>query len=719
MSYSLIFTGLSIFAGMLLLTFIIGILRISKDNYIALTLFSSLALYCFGYAFELQSFPLQITLQIIGVEYIGIALAPVSVFILVLRYSGVQSQTIKRVLPSLLLIPILSLILIWTPFIIPWFYEQAWMNTNSVLPGFEMKPGIWWFVISTWNASLLSACLVILAKKLVSNDENNRTLLILMFIGISAPLLSIFLNLYLRSSIPIDTTPFSLVITGITLFPTINKYNLLNIIPVAYATVFNTLGSGLIVLDNQGRIRDINKAAEDIFQVTKSGIIGKEVDVYLPMGDHLRNLTLNSPGKREEITISLSGRSEYYLVDLIPFDEGKKNKTGSVLMLTRISEWKEKEEKLIEYTGIIEARNLEINVAYKELKKNQSALKESEQSLKKAQAMAGLGIYEWNLSSHQIFVSEEFSKIFGLDSTGLIPLISDLLKFIRPSDYEVVSTSFESLLESGTPFIIEFWIERNDGIERAVRGQGEVELDQLHNIKHVTFIIQDITERKRMEEELLEASIEKEILLKEIHHRVKNNMQVISSLLSMQSRSIQDPKIQELFKETQARVKSLALVHEQLYKSTNLNKINYRIYIQKIINYFLQSHVIARGTITCNLDCPDIELTIEKAVPCSLIISELLTNTIKHAFPDDQRGEIWIHFSFNPELNWYTLDYRDNGIGIHHESKQGKESGIGSTLITGLTRQLSGGMSVENVETGVHYCLTFPGEKTPICKLKT
>jgi PAS domain S-box-containing protein len=462
----------------------------------------------------------------------------------------------------------------------------------------------------------------------------------------------------------------------------------------------------LIVLDNEGRIREINREAEKIFAVVKSGVMGEKIQTSLPLGDFLYDIIDHSSGKREEISLSQSGKPEYYLVDVIPFDDGNAIKSGSILMITCISEWKDKEDKLIEYTEIIEIRNSELNDAYKELKTKQDALKKSEKSLKKAHEIAGLGIFEWNLSTKLIYVSDELFKLFGLSTENGTPTIPDLLKLVKQSNYDLVSTSFDSLIESGTPFAIEFWIERIDGVQCAIRGKGEINQDELNREKYITIIFQDITERKKMEEEIQEAYLEKETLLTEIHHRVKNNMQVISSLLSIQSRKIKDPDIQMMFKETQSRVRSLALVHEQLYQSTNLNRINYREYIQKITTYFLQSHDINKGIAIHNLVSPDIELTIEKAVPCSLILSELLTNSFKHAFRADQTGEIKIKFSFNPLSNLYTFEYCDNGKGFANGTNV--KEGIGSTLITGLVRQISGHISINGLDHGVHYSITFP-----------
>ncbi|MFH0967198.1 MAG: histidine kinase dimerization/phosphoacceptor domain -containing protein [Methanobacteriota archaeon] len=264
----------------------------------------------------------------------------------------------------------------------------------------------------------------------------------------------------------------------------------------------------------------------------------------------------------------------------------------------------------------------------------------------------------------------------------------------------------KALLESGIPFTQEFWITRNDGTKRALRGQGEFDGEELSG--HLTLIVQDITDQKLMEEEILEASLEKEILLREIHHRVKNNMQVISSLLSMQSRTIKEPTVQILFKETQTRVRSLALVHELLYQSDKLNKINYHDYLQKITNYIFNSYNISQGGVTCKIQARGIEIPIDIAVPCSLIITELLTNSLKYAFVDGRKGVIIIDFSCDPATLYYSLDYRDNGLGFPPEYDPKKGSGFGSSLILGLTRQLSGDVQVESGDDGVHYIISFP-----------
>lgn len=710
MNYTVLFTGISLFAGILSVFLIVGTLRSEKGplRHIAIFLFSLLCLYCVGYAIELQGYPLDITLRIISIEYICISLAPVLLLAFLLTFQGTSSATIRTLIPYLLIIPGITLIIAWTELITPLLYLQAWMDTSSAVPGFSMIPGVWWYVITIWNASLLLAGLLILIRMLLSRDAVYRNLTLLMAIGVAAPFSSLFLNNYLRASVPIDVTPFTLVITGLAVYPAITSYYLLNIVPASHAVVFKTLASGLIVLDGNEQIREINPAAEAILQVSRSDLLGTPVRVHLPIIPG-RSQAGRLEDRRGEIEISREGRIEFYLVDQMTVDDRNPGKAGSVLMLTNITEHKEREDRLREYTGIIEMRTSEIQAAYQQLEENQQALKVSEQSLRKAQSIARLGVCEWDSIHGRTYASEEFREIFAPFFSDVPETVLDIMQVVSSSDQDKVSAAFSALLSSGTSCTTEFWIEK-PGVRRAIRGQGEREYSDDNIPGSVTLIVQDITERKLMEEQIREAYKEKETLLREIHHRVKNNMQVISSLLSMQSRTITDPAIQELFKETQSRVRSLALVHEQLYQSQNLSKINYHFYLQRITSHYLQSYGALSRSISCILEVDDVELPLDTAVPCSLVISELLTNSFKYAFPDGRPGEIRIRFSYQEDENLYRLEYSDNGKGFSG-SVQGQTTGIGSMLITGLINQLSGSIEVDMSGPGVHYLITFPGKK--------
>jgi two-component sensor histidine kinase len=148
--------------------------------------------------------------------------------------------------------------------------------------------------------------------------------------------------------------------------------------------------------------------------------------------------------------------------------------------------------------------------------------------------------------------------------------------------------------------------------------------------------------------------------LKEIHHRVKNNLQIISSLLSLQSRHIQDPRALEVFKEGQSRVRSMALIHEKLYQSKDLARVDFSEYVRNLTAYLFRSYEINSGRVGLKIQVEDVLLAVDAAIPCGLIINELVSNSLKHAFAGGRSGEISI--TLRPEdEGWLTLIVADNG----------------------------------------------------------
>jgi len=218
-------------------------------------------------------------------------------------------------------------------------------------------------------------------------------------------------------------------------------------------------------------------------------------------------------------------------------------------------------------------------------------------------------------------------------------------------------------------------------------------------------VAHDITDRKAMETQIASSLSEKEYLLKEIHHRVKNNLQVISSLLSMQARQTVDPKVKDTLTDSQNRVKSIALVHEKLYQSRSLDRIEYGDYLTKIVTYLLESFNVNPAQVSWKANAKDVYVSIDQAVPCSLIINEMITNSLKYAFPQGRKGEITI--SFTLEDHNYILDYRDNGVGVPPGANLERAGSLGMQLINGLTRQLDGKLTIDTA-AGVHYTIIFP-----------
>jgi two-component sensor histidine kinase len=216
----------------------------------------------------------------------------------------------------------------------------------------------------------------------------------------------------------------------------------------------------------------------------------------------------------------------------------------------------------------------------------------------------------------------------------------------------------------------------------------------------------EIEEKNKAQEKIQESLEEKILLIREIHHRVKNNLQVISSLLNLQSGYIKDKESLELFNESRNRIRSMALVYEKLYQSKNLNEIKYRDYIYSLTGELSEIYGIDPAGITIRYNIEDINIKIDSAILCGLIINELLSNSFKHAFPGEKKGEIFIGFR-KPGSNYFMLTVRDNGIGFPVGFEQFKTGRLGLQLVGSLSDQLHGKLEI-NYRDCTEFNLSFP-----------
>ncbi|HEY9710258.1 MAG TPA: histidine kinase dimerization/phosphoacceptor domain -containing protein, partial [Oculatellaceae cyanobacterium] len=215
----------------------------------------------------------------------------------------------------------------------------------------------------------------------------------------------------------------------------------------------------------------------------------------------------------------------------------------------------------------------------------------------------------------------------------------------------------------------------------------------------------DITERMLAEQALRTSLREKEVLLQEVHHRVKNNLQIICSLLDLQAQNLTDQKTLDVFQESFNRVKSMALIHEKLYQSTSLETIDFAEYIETLIYYLFQSYRVNSDLIKVKVNIEPICLNIDTAIPCGLIINELLSNSLKYAFPKGKGGLIEINFkSDNAER--FILNVKDDGIGFPKDFNLHKVHTLGLNLVKILTQQLDGDIELDQTQ-GVEFKMQF------------
>ena len=215
----------------------------------------------------------------------------------------------------------------------------------------------------------------------------------------------------------------------------------------------------------------------------------------------------------------------------------------------------------------------------------------------------------------------------------------------------------------------------------------------------------DITEIRRSEEQIKASLRDKEALLKEVHHRVKNNLQVISSLLNLQLGYIKDKQVIEIFRESQNRVKLMALIHEKLYQSEDLSVIDFGEYIRELAAYIYYSYRANPSIVALKINAGSVLLDINTAISCGLIINELVSNSLKYAFTECKEGEI--HIELYPDNNMYTLIFSDNGIGFPDDLDFRSTETLGLQLVITLIKQLKGTIEI-NRSGGTRFKITFP-----------
>ncbi len=315
-----------------------------------------------------------------------------------------------------------------------------------------------------------------------------------------------------------------------------------------------------------------------------------------------------------------------------------------------------------------------------------------------------------------IYISPAYETIWGRTCKSLYEHPESWMDNIHPDDRDRVAAALENHVNGKDGFAEEYRVMRTDGSQRWI-------VDCAYSIKgesgltdHIIGVAKDITERKIAEEKIKTSLHEKEVLLKEIHHRVKNNMQIVSSLLNLQSESVDDESIRQLLKKSQNRVKSMALVHEKLYQTEDLSSIDFAEYTRSLTTRLLHSFGSNSKRVQLVIDMDEVCLDVNRAIPCGLIINEIVTNSFKHAFPDsttgvdenkfEGKGVIKVFMRENPKSGIMELVVGDNGMGLPEGLDFRHTKTLGMELVNTLVDQLDG--SIEYVNNGgTEFKITF------------
>ncbi|AVH73677.1 PAS domain S-box protein [Nostoc sp. 'Lobaria pulmonaria (5183) cyanobiont'] len=367
------------------------------------------------------------------------------------------------------------------------------------------------------------------------------------------------------------------------------------------------------------------------------------------------------------------------------------------------------EERTAELTKINKSLQTEIT----ERQRIEEALRESEQRFRAAFHQAAVGIAHIAIDGSWLLVNQKLCDLLGYTLEEL-----QLLTFqdiTHPDDLNTNLKYVEQILADNIQtYSMEKRYFRKDNSIVWVNLTVSLMRESSGEPKYFISVVEDINERKaaqrerkQWEEQIKASLLEKEVLLKEIYHRVKNNLQVISSLLNLQSAYIKDKEDLVIFQQSQQRIASMALVHEKLYQSQDLAKINFGEYIRDLVASLFTAYEVDENAITLTINTEDcISLGLDTAIPCSLIIHELVSNSLKYAFTKGSNGAIHIEIKkiINNKL---TLIVSDNGIGLPPNFDLKKLASLGWELVDALTHQLAGNINITGA-TGVECQVTFP-----------
>jgi PAS domain S-box-containing protein len=433
---------------------------------------------------------------------------------------------------------------------------------------------------------------------------------------------------------------------------------------------FQTSADIMVIADPNGAFLKTNPACSELLGFSEAELVAKPFIEFVHPDD--KQSTLDEMAKQIQRGSSLNFENRYRCKD------------GSFKWLSWRAMFNKKE-------GITYATARDI-----------TERKQLAERLTDAQAIAKLGNWEYEPASGRLWWSDEVYRILGFVPESPPLSLNRFFELVHPDDRKKLREQIESALPSRS----DYRVRLPDGTEKYLHE--EVEVEQGENGKLLRFwgTVQDISDRKQAEEKILRSLKEKEVLLKEIHHRVKNNMQVIYSLLNLQAKSVKDEKVRAMFEESRNRVNSMSLIHEKLYRAVDLAHVDFKEYLQNLVRGVADTY--KRRDVVLSVDMEPLALDVNLGIPCGLIVNELVSNCLKYAFPEGRTGMVTVGIRKKDE-GTFVLSVADNGIGFPSTVDFRNTQSLGLQLVIVLTGQIQGTIELSNGQ-GTTFSITFPAE---------
>lgn len=462
------------------------------------------------------------------------------------------------------------------------------------------------------------------------------------------------------------------------------------------AAIVKSSDDAIIGMSLNGIIQSWNAGAERVYGYAAQEVIGRSISLLCP------------PDRLEEVPLMLDRIARGDHVRNVETIQRKKRGQRIDVSLT-MSPLKDAEDDVVGASWI--ARDVTRR------KRMEAALRESEARFHMMADTAPVMVWMSQPETGCTFFNKRWLEFTGRmqeQERG-----DGWLEGVHPQDRSRCTETYRAALLSRQPFTMEYRLKRNDGTYRWVLDTGVPRFEpdcapcsESFSSDRKTWLPStgdkpggilcgyigsciDLTERKEMEDELRKTLKEKESLLREVHHRVKNNLQVISSLLNLQSASIKDPQVAQLFRECQTRITSIALLHETLHRSSDLSCIKMGDYIRTLTGHLFRSYGVDPKAIALDLHVEDIEFDIDTGMTCGLIVEELVSNCLKHAFVEGKGGCVLIGLQAQGDGS-YVLEVSDDGVGIPKDGVLNNPDSLGLDLVTLLAEKLEGAVELQS-----------------------